>query len=161
MGAKKNPRVEDRASDQEDPETQLSEVEEEEELAAPETDNLVPVEELTNEDILRGAWQGSLVTEEHIDRLRRRRQIPNEVETRVPPHGECQPNPKEGEYVVFYSHFDRGFALPLNTYARSVMEFFKLQPHHLPANAILVMSCVAACMEAYVGIGATKDIFAK
>ena len=62
---------------------------------------------------------------------------------------------------MFYSHFDRGFALPLNTYARSVMEFFMLQPHHLPANAILIMSCVGACLEAYVGIGATKDIFAK
>ncbi len=55
MGAKRKPRVEDLASDQEDPETQLSEVEEEEELAAPETDtDRVPVEELTNEDILRG-----------------------------------------------------------------------------------------------------------
>ena len=85
MGAKRKPRVEDLASDQEDPETQLSEDEEEEELAAPETDtDRVPVEELTNEDLLRGAWQGSLVTEEHINRLRRRRQIPNEVETRVP-----------------------------------------------------------------------------
>ena len=71
MGAKRKLRVEDRASDQEDPETQLSEDEEEEELTAPETDtDRVPVEELTNEDLLRGAWQGSLVTEEHINRPR-------------------------------------------------------------------------------------------
>ena len=146
MGAKRKPREEDPASDHEDPETQPSEAEEEE-LAVPGTDG-ASVEETTNEDILRGAWQGSQITEEHINRLRQRRQIPNEVETRVPPRGEIQPNPREGEYVVFYSHFDRGFALLLNTYARSVMEFFKLQPHHLPANAILIMSCVAACLEA-------------
>jgi hypothetical protein len=41
------------------------------------------------------------------------------------------------------------------------MEFYHLQPHHIPANAILIMSCVATCLEAYVGIGATKEIFAK
>ena len=145
MGAKRKLRVEDQASDQEDPETQLSNSEGEEDPAVPETDTeKVPAEEQTNEDLLRGAWQGSLVTEEHINRLRRRRQIPDEVEARIPPRGECQPDPKEGEYVVFYSHFDRGFALPLNDYARSVMEFYQLQPHHMPPNAILIMSCVAA-----------------
>ena len=67
MGAKKKLRVEDQAPDQEDPETQLSDAEGEEDPTAPETDtDMVPAEELTNEDLLRGAWQGSLVTEEHI-----------------------------------------------------------------------------------------------
>ena len=41
------------------------------------------------------------------------------------------------------------------------MNQFFLQPHHLPANAILIMSCVAACMEAYVGVRATKQIWAR
>ena len=48
----------------------------------------VGIEEVTDEDLLRGAWQGSTVTESHILRLRRRRQIPDGVETRVPPAGE-------------------------------------------------------------------------
>jgi pyruvate,water dikinase len=48
MGAKRKLRVEDQASDQEDPETQLSNSEGEEDPAAPETDTeKVPAEELT------------------------------------------------------------------------------------------------------------------
>ena len=62
---------------------------------------------------------------------------------------------------MFYSHFDRGCGLPVTNFTRFTMNQFLLQPHHLPANAILIMSCVAACMEAYVGIRATKQIWAK
>ena len=58
MGAKKRLRAEDQASDQEDPETQLSDAEGEEDPTAPETDtDRVPAEELTNEDLLRGMWR--------------------------------------------------------------------------------------------------------
>ena len=64
------------------------------------------VEEMTDEELFRGVWKGSTITEEHILRLCRRRQIPDGVETRVPPAGEIEPEPQEGEYVVFYSHFD-------------------------------------------------------
>ena len=104
----------------------LSDIEEEV-LAVPETGTSgaseVGVEDATDEELLRGAWQGSTVTEDHILRLRRRRQIPDGVETRVPPEGEIQPAPREGEYVVFYSHFDRGFGLPLTSFARNVMNY--------------------------------------
>ena len=151
-------------SDQEHIEVTLSDIEEEV-LAVPETGTsaagAAAVEELTDEELLRGVWQGSTVTEEHILRLRRRRQIPDGVETRVPPAGEIQPEPREGEYIVFYSHFDQGFGLPVSKFTRFMMEQFLLQPHHLPANATLIMSCVAACMEAYVGVRATKFIWAK
>ena len=54
----------------------------------------------------RGSWEGSYITQSDIDRLRRRRQIPEGVLTRVPPEGETEPNPEEGEYVVFAAHFD-------------------------------------------------------
>ena len=75
----------------------------EETVTAPEagtsTAGSIPVEDMTEDELLRGAWQGSLITENHILRLRRRRQIPDGVETRVPPAGEIEPKPKEGEYV--------------------------------------------------------------
>ena len=131
----------EQTSDQEDADMNLSDIEEEV-LAVPEAGTSaageVGVEDVTDEELLQGAWQGPMVTKEHILRLRRRRQIPDGVETRVPPRGEIQPAPREGEYVVFYSHFDRGFGLPLTSFARNTMNFFLLQPHHLPANAILI-----------------------
>ena len=51
--------------------------------------------------------------------------------------------------------------MPVSSFTRYTMNQFLLQPHHLPANAILIMSCVAACLEAYVGVRATKQIWAK
>ena len=54
----------------------------------------------------RGSWEGSYITHADIDKLRRRRQIPDGVLTRVPAEGETEPYPEEGEYVVFAAHFD-------------------------------------------------------
>ena len=165
MATDENPQAKqgELASDHESVEETLSDAEET--IAAPEAGTSaagsIPVEDMTEEELLRGAWQGSLITESHILRLRRRRQIPDGVETRVPPAREIEPKPKEGEYVVFYLHFDRGFGLPVNNFTRYTMNQFFLQPHHLPANAILILSCVAACMEAYVCVRATKQIWAK
>ena len=98
----------DDAPDQEHFEVVLSDVEDD--RANPETGTSAAgtsaVEEMTDEELLRGVWQESTVTEGHILRLRRRRQIPNDVEMHVPPAGGIGPAPQDGEYVVFYSHFD-------------------------------------------------------
>ena len=108
MATDENPRtdLDEEIPDQEHFEGELSDVEDGQ--ADPETGTLAAgttvVEELTDEELLRGVWQGSTITEEYM--LRRRRQILDGVETRVPPAGEIDPEPKEGEYVVFYSHFD-------------------------------------------------------
>ena len=44
-------------------------------------------EEAAEGRIPKGSWQGSIITQADIDRLRRRRQIPEGVLTRVPPDG--------------------------------------------------------------------------
>ena len=59
------------------------------------------VDEAAEDELLRGVWQGSIITEEDILRLRRRRQISDGVQTRVPPKGEVEPHPEDGEYMVF------------------------------------------------------------
>ena len=74
MATDKNPRTgqNEQASDQESVEETLSDTEET--LAVPKARTSaagsVPVEEMTEEELLRGAWQGSSVTESHILRLR-------------------------------------------------------------------------------------------
>jgi hypothetical protein len=54
--------------------------------------------------------------------------------------------------VVFISHFERGFALPVSDFFRDFLENYGLQPHHLPANAVMIMSAFTAFCEGYANI---------
>ncbi|KAK1682412.1 hypothetical protein QYE76_043260 [Lolium multiflorum] len=51
------------------------------------------------------------------------------------PGTETVPDPQPGERVVFGAHFDRGLGLPASAFFRRFLEYFGLQPQHLPANA--------------------------
>ena len=96
---------------------------------------------------LRATWQGSKVTEAHLEWLRKSRRVPLEVDCRLPPSGEISPVPLAGERVVFISHFQRGFGLPASDFFRAFLDKFGLQPHHLPANALLFLSSFASLFE--------------
>ena len=67
----------------------------EEEEAEEETADLADTAE---DKTLKGEWQGSIITEADILRLRRRRQISDGVLTRVPPEGEIEPHPEDGAW---------------------------------------------------------------
>ncbi|KAK1643347.1 hypothetical protein QYE76_061152 [Lolium multiflorum] len=110
--------------------------------------------------ITRGAWMGSNVTEYEIDWLYRSRRIPEGVTCRIP-GDEIEPDPEPGEHVVFLAHFERGFGLPASPFFWEFLDFYKLQPHHLPGNAIFYLSCYATFMEAYIGIRPTRETFAR
>jgi hypothetical protein len=82
------------------------------------------------------------------------------VELRLP-GDEIVPEPRAGEVVIFESHFERGFGLPASPFMRSFFEFFELQPHHLGANAVMVLSAFVTFCEGYLGVWPTPDIFIK
>jgi hypothetical protein len=67
------------------------------------------------------------------------------------------PAPESGERVIFISHFERGFALPASDFFRDFLDNYGLQPHHLPANAVMILSAFAAFYEGYAGI----ELFAQ
>ena len=100
----------------------------------------------------RGTWQGSVVTEAHIQWVRKSRRIPPGVECRVPPAGEISPSPRPGEWVIFLSHLQRGFGLPASAFFRNFLNCFGLQPHHLPPNALVFLSTFVSLFEGYLGI---------
>ena len=75
--------------------------------------------------------------------------------------GEIQPNAKEGEYVIFAAHFDRGFGLPLSSFATRFFRDYELQPHHLPPNVITTLSAFVTFCEDYVGIKPLLLVWAK
>ncbi|KAK1669976.1 hypothetical protein QYE76_058135 [Lolium multiflorum] len=103
---------------------------------------------------------GSNVTEYEIDWLYRSRRIPEGVTCRLP-GDEIEPEPQPGEHVVFLAHFERGFGLPASPFFREFLDFYELQPHHLPGNAVFYLSCYATFMEAYIGIRPTRETFAR
>ncbi|KAK1604951.1 hypothetical protein QYE76_028624 [Lolium multiflorum] len=103
---------------------------------------------------------GSNVSEYEIDWLYRSRRIPEGVTCRLP-GDEIEPEPQPGEHVVFLAHFERGFGLPASPFFREFLDFYELQPHHLPGNAVFYLSCYATFMEAYIRIRPTRETFAR
>ena len=103
---------------------------------------------------------GSDVTEAQITWLRKSRRIPDGMICRLP-GAEVHPTPEEDEYVVFLAHFERGFGLPLSDFMREFMERFKLQPHHLPANAIVALAAYICFSEGYLGLWPTIAMWTK
>ncbi|KAK1599887.1 hypothetical protein QYE76_018722 [Lolium multiflorum] len=107
-----------------------------------------------------GSWRGSYMNDDDIERLVRLRRIPREVVTRAP-GDEVEPKPEPGERVVFGAHLDRGLGLPASAFFRRFLDFFGLQPHHLPANACVLLSCYVAFMEGYAGLWPDVDFWSR
>lgn len=78
----------------------------------------------------RAGWKGSNVSPADIDWLHRTWRIPEEVECWIP-SDEVVPTPEPGECVVFVSHFESGFGLPVSDFIQQFLDHFGLQPHHL------------------------------
>ncbi|KAK1609246.1 hypothetical protein QYE76_032919 [Lolium multiflorum] len=107
-----------------------------------------------------GSWRCSYMREDDIARLVRLRRIPAEVITRVRGE-EIEPRPEPGERVVFGAHFDRGLGLPASHFFRRFLDLFGLQPHHLPANACILLSCYVAFMEGYAGLWPDVEFWSR
>jgi hypothetical protein len=69
------------------------------------------------------------------------------------------PVPQPGEAVVFYEHFQRGFALPASNFLRQFLDHFHLQPHHIGVNAMMTLSMFATLYEGYLGIWPSIELF--
>ena len=87
----------------------------------------------------RGCWKGSKVTAGEIQTLVHARKMPADVFWRAPGN-EVVPDARAGKRVVFLAHFERGFGLPASTFFRDFLDFHRLQPHHLAANFIMILS---------------------
>jgi hypothetical protein len=108
----------------------------------------------------RGAWKGSNVSEFQILMLRRARKFPRDLNFRVPGE-ELAPTPRPGERVVFRAHFERGFGLPVSKFFRDLLDFYGLQPHHLGANAMMLLSAFVTLCEGYLGVRPTIALWSR
>ena len=106
-----------------------------------------------------GSWMGSNVTTEDVMQLRASRSLPWEMDVGVRlPRGEQRPRPEGQERVVFLTHFERGFGLPVSTFFRAFLEFFGFRPHHLGTGAIVQLSGFVTLCEGYLGVEPTIDL---
>jgi hypothetical protein len=100
------------------------------------------------------------VKDKQIELLRRGRVLlPADLVGCRPAGTERVPAPGPGETVVFYDHFPRGFALPVSSFMRLFLDHFRLQPHHIGANAMMILSALATLCEAYLGIWPNVELF--
>ncbi|KAI4991153.1 hypothetical protein ZWY2020_039524 [Hordeum vulgare] len=67
------------------------------------------------------------------------------------PEGEMEPVPKEGERVLLLRHVARGFSLPPHPFFRGIMNYFRVQLHHFPPNAIAHLSAFITLYECFIG----------
>ncbi|KAE8795705.1 hypothetical protein D1007_29298 [Hordeum vulgare] len=107
-----------------------------------------------------GSWEGSMINGEHIVYLRWTRKLPSEevIEPRTP-GDEIVPQPRDGERIVFASHFLVGFGLPARSFLQHFLRSFVLQMHHLGVNLILYITCFVTMCDAYLGIRSFPTFF--
>jgi hypothetical protein len=100
------------------------------------------------------------VKEKQIELLRRGRVLLLVDLVGCRPAGtERVPAPGPGKTVVFYAHFPWGFALPVSSFLRLFLDHFRLQPHHIGANTMMILSAFATLCEAYLGIWPNVELF--
>jgi hypothetical protein len=71
------------------------------------------------------------------------------------------PAPEPTERVVFIAHFERGFALPVSDFFQDFQDYYELQPHRLPANAVTTLLAFTAFCEGYADIEAFVQGWSK
>jgi hypothetical protein len=124
------------------------------------TDTSAPEEDNPAQAQGRSGWERSEVTPANISWITTTRRVPAGVACQLPA-GEIVSAPETGERVVFISHFERGFALPASNFFRDFLDNYGLQPHHLPTNAVMILSAFAAFCEGYAGIEPFAQGWAK
>jgi hypothetical protein len=108
----------------------------------------------------RSGWEGSEVTPADISWVTSTRRVPEGVACRLPT-GETTPAPEPDERVVFIAHFERGFGLPASDFFRDFLDVYGLQPHHIPVNAVMILSAFVAFCEGFASIEAFAQGWAR
>jgi hypothetical protein len=70
----------------------------------------------------------------------------NRERWRVPATNETEPLPRTGEFMIFMSFLDRGFAVPSSDFLRQLLAFYNikiydLRPHSVQQISLLVVMC--------------------
>src|SRR4051812_39025778 len=124
--------------------------------------NLAALEPLEEEpDSHKGDWRGSDITDCDIQEMVAEGYLPSTegLFWRAAPAGEVTPSPQVGEKVYIKAQLVHGVSLPISHFFLSVLNHYKVQPHNLSPNSILVLSNFTALCEGYLGISPRLYLF--
>src|SRR3954465_4136608 len=124
--------------------------------------NLAALEPLEEEpDSHKGDWRGSDITHRDIQEMVAEGYLPatEGLTWRAALAGEVTPYPQAEEKLYLKAQLVRGVSLPISHFFLSVLNHYKVQPHNLSPNSILVLSNFAALCEGYLGIRPRLDLF--
>ncbi|KAK1608209.1 hypothetical protein QYE76_031882 [Lolium multiflorum] len=98
-------------------------------------------------------WGKSKVTRESLLPYVASGVIPefNRERWRVPPANEVEPLPRPGEFVIFSSFLDRGFALPTSEFLQQLLAFYSIKVSDLGPHSVQQISLFVALCECYLG----------
>ncbi|KAE8780398.1 dead-box atp-dependent rna helicase 40 [Hordeum vulgare] len=97
-----------------------------------------------------GSWEGSIITEGHIEYLRWTRKLSSkDVVAAHVPGEEHVPEPGPDEHIFLGTHFLVGFGLPGISFIQHFLELYGLQIHHLGVNFILYLVCFVTLCKVY------------
>lgn len=69
------------------------------------------------------------------------------------------PSENTDEVVLFTSFCERGVGIPISDFFRSVLDFYKIQLHHLNPNGICHLAVFVHACEAFLGIEPNLHLF--
>ncbi|KAK1616580.1 hypothetical protein QYE76_022097 [Lolium multiflorum] len=103
-------------------------------------------------------WGKSKVTRESLLPYVASGVIPefNRERWRVPPADEVEPLPRPGEFVIFLSFLDRGFALPTSDFLRQLLAFYSIKVSDLGPHSVQQISLFVALCECYLASRAAR-----
>jgi hypothetical protein len=71
------------------------------------------------------------------------------------------PAPEPGERIVFIAHFEWSFGLPALDFFWDFLDTYDLQPHHILANTVMILSAFTIFCEGFAGIEPFSQAWAK
>src|SRR4051812_6752753 len=124
--------------------------------------NMAALDPLEEEpDSHKGDWRDSDIIGRDIQEMVAEGYLPatEGLAWRAAPADEVIPSPQAEEKVYLKAQLVRGVSMPISNFFLSVLNHFKVQPHNLSPNSILVFSNFAALCEGYLGIRPRLDLF--
>ena len=112
--------------------------------------------------MVKSGWLGSNI-HDHIDFLHATRRFPHadNMGVHLPPEWEISPRLEPYEYIVFRAHFLRDFGLPAIGFFRSFLDFYRMQPHHLTHNTMVLIAAIVTFCEGYLGVLPTIELWGR
>src|SRR3954469_16052488 len=68
-----------------------------------------------------------------------------------PMAGEVTPDPREGEFICFTSHLERGLGFPTSLFFRCLCAYYGIQPSDLGPHSIEKLAIFVEFYECYLG----------